>query len=204
MSVVKAVIKNLDDDSEVTVMFNPKEYTIEKSASWAQHRAPGGEAPQVQFLHGELKRLSMELFFDTTESGEDVREYTMLVENLIKIDPKLHRPPRLLFTFGSFRFECIMISLTQRFTMFYSSGKPCRAVQSVTFLENISPEKQEKLESSDHTKRRVVREGDTLNWIASQEYNDSSKWRMIADANGIVDPNDIKPGQSLVIPPIVH
>jgi hypothetical protein len=204
VSIEKAVLTNLDNDEKIEVLFNPKEYTLEKTAQWAQHRAPGGEAPEVQFLHGELRRLSMELFFDTTSDGTDVREHTDKMEGLIKIDPSLHRPPRLLFTWGSFNFECILVSLTQRFTMFYSSGKPCRAILSATFLENPGVRESEPMESSDHAKRRIVREGDTLNWIASQEYNDASKWRVIADANGIVDPADVRPGQTLLIPPLAH
>jgi nucleoid-associated protein YgaU len=47
----------------------------------------------------------------------------------------------------------------------------------------------------------TVRPGDRLDWIAHKEYGDSTRWRPIAEANGIDDPIDLKSGQQLVIPP---
>jgi nucleoid-associated protein YgaU len=46
----------------------------------------------------------------------------------------------------------------------------------------------------------VVREGDTLPWIAYSEYNDATEWRAIADANGLTQVRSLVPGTVLVIP----
>jgi len=46
----------------------------------------------------------------------------------------------------------------------------------------------------------VVKRGDTLSSIAAKFYRDASKWRKIADANGIRDPKNLKIGQKLRIP----
>lgn len=45
----------------------------------------------------------------------------------------------------------------------------------------------------------VVR-GDTLGALAQRYLGDPSKWRVIADANGVADPRSLKVGQPLVIP----
>jgi LysM repeat protein len=49
---------------------------------------------------------------------------------------------------------------------------------------------------SDYT----VQQGDTLFSIAQQAYGDGNQWPVIANANGISDPNHITPGQVLYIP----
>jgi len=48
-----------------------------------------------------------------------------------------------------------------------------------------------------------VKHGDTLSLIAHEEYDDPAEWRRIADANGINDPKDVKPGTVLTLPPIL-
>ena len=58
-------------------------------------------------------------------------------------------------------------------------------------------------QSPDHTKRRTLKTGETLALIAHEEYDDPAEWRRIADANGIMDPRDVKPGTVLTLPPIL-
>lgn len=49
-----------------------------------------------------------------------------------------------------------------------------------------------------------VTKGDSLWKIAKHVYGDGTKWKLIADANAelIPNPDRIKPGQVLVIPPL--
>ena len=42
--------------------------------------------------------------------------------------------------------------------------------------------------------------GETLDRIAAAHYADPFNWRLIAEANGIIDPLDVAPGTVLVIP----
>lgn len=49
-------------------------------------------------------------------------------------------------------------------------------------------------------KQYTVKSGDTLQKIASKEYGDSSKWKLIADANNIRDGSSLKAGTTLRIP----
>lgn len=62
MALEKAVISNLDKGEDIAVMFNPKEYVMEKKTPWSEVNVFGMDAPPVQFTMGERKRLSMELF----------------------------------------------------------------------------------------------------------------------------------------------
>ncbi len=209
MALVKAEIQNLDTGDKIPVKFNPKEYTFEKVAPWKEHNIQGLDAPAYEWTSGAPMILTVELFFDVYEekgSGRDVRTFTDAIENLAFVNPDKHRPPILLFCWGKkLQFRCVLKSLTQRFTMFLDDGTPVRAVLNASFSEFTPPEEQLKgkpRHSPDHTKRRVVKQGDTLAWIAGKEYGNPAEWRIIADANGIEDPMNLTPGQELLIPPL--
>ncbi|MFA9480156.1 LysM peptidoglycan-binding domain-containing protein [Phycisphaerales bacterium AB-hyl4] len=61
------------------------------------------------------------------------------------------------------------------------------------------------LESPPGTLTHVVRPGETLTAIAHQHYNDSSRWRVIFNANRDklgADPNRVTAGDELTIPPL--
>ena len=47
---------------------------------------------------------------------------------------------------------------------------------------------------------RRLESGQYLDTIAEDIYGDPSRWRTIADANGIDDPLALRPGQIVVIP----
>lgn len=205
MALEKAVIRNLDTDEDVQVLFNPKEYIIEKRTPWKEQEIQGLDAPAVEFTIGERKRLSMELFFDTSEDKTDVRQYTDSIEELMLVNADEHRPPLLLFSWGNLQFRCVLEDLVQRFTMFLNDGTPVRAIVKVLFKEYSTAASQIKdkpRHSADHTKRIVLREGETLTSLSAKEYEDPRKWREIADANNIDDPMSVQAGTVLRLPPL--
>ncbi len=104
-------------------------------------------------------------------------------------------------------FRAIVESVQQKFTLFDPDGIPLRATLTVTFREYKTLEEQLKelnLQTSDHTKRRVVQRGDTLARIAAEEYDDPRQWRRIAEANPelTANPRQLTPGTTLEIPPL--
>jgi nucleoid-associated protein YgaU len=42
--------------------------------------------------------------------------------------------------------------------------------------------------------------GETLDRIAARYYGDATRWRLLADANGISDPLAVRPGALLAVP----
>jgi hypothetical protein len=220
--LVKAIIEVLDRDAVdpsrgllpfIPVQFNPTEYTLNKGAQIAEIAIPGIDSPILQFIRGQNEKLTLDLFFDTTEFGlgevaVDVRTLTNSIYQLVKIQPRTHAPPRIRFTWGlGLSFKAIVESVQEKFTLFNPLGIPLQATLSVTFREYKTLEEQIaelNLQSSDHTKRRVVQRGDTLSRIAAEEYNDPREWRRIADANEDVveNPRRLVPGTVLVIPPL--
>ena len=205
MALEKAVISNLDTEKDFEVLFNPKEYVLEKKTPWTEVNVFGLDSPPVQFTMGNRERLSMELFFDTSEEKTDVREYTEKIKELMVVNAQEHRPPLLRFSWGALSFDCVLEDLVQRFTLFSNDGTPLRAILKVVFKEYATAATQlsnTRRESADHTKRLTVREGEPLAAVSAREYNDPSKWRVIADANDIDDPENIAAGTIIALPPL--
>lgn len=205
MPLTKALIINTDETVPVPipVMFNPPEYSLQKSNQFAEVTVPGlGSAP-LQFVKGNVESLNMELFFDTTDTGMDVRNFTESVVGLTAINAQTHAPPRLLFVWGSLAFPCILESVTQRFDYFNPAGLPLRARLTVVLkaydvLESLLASIP--LESADRVKSWIVKTGDTLQGVAAIEYGDATQWRPIAQASDIDNPLILQPGQTLTIP----
>ena len=206
MALEKAQLIDMDKNATYSVLFNPKEFSIQKSVQWEPHKAPGLDLPEQEFTSGNPAVLSVELFFDTYESKTDVHQHTDQIQNLTLVNSDKHRPPMVMFSWGKVKFKGVVESLTLRYTMFLSDGKACRATAAITIKEaKTAKEQLEKnpRNSPDHTKRRIMKMGETLALIAHEEYDDPAEWRRIADANGISDPKDVRPGMVLTLPPIL-
>jgi hypothetical protein len=188
---------------ELKALFNPNEYRIEEGNQIAEIGIPGLDAPILQFVAGQTRTLSMDLFFDTYEDQTDVSERTKEVYRLLEIVPATHAPPICKISWGSLSFRGVLDKVSGTFTLFLSNGTPVRAKLSVSFKEYNDVKvlvQRTKLQSADHRKSRMVRAGDSLSTIAFEEYGDAAKWRPIAEANGIDDPRSIELGRLLMIP----
>lgn len=198
-----------------TVMFNPNSYSVEKSVSWNSSGGSGStqrkfNAPALTFGGGGSRTLSLELFYDVTESPDrvkDVRKETGKVVALTRImaDRKNPHPPVCTLSWGrkeknsDFPFTGVVTSLSQRFTLFSRTGEPLRATLSVSFKEFLDPEKDLKDTDPEMT-TYVVKRGDTLASIAAGVYGDPTLWRIIAEANRQDDPRRQQVGSVLTIP----
>ena len=224
MKLQKATIEILEsaavDESRglprsFTVQFNPTEYSLTKAAKIKETNVKGLDSPILQFVHGLNEKLTLDLFFDTTREGgtgsgaRDVRELVRPVYQLVKMQPKTHRPPKIRFHWGSLSFQAITDTVTRKFTLFNPDGLPLRATVSVVFREHKSAAEQQRelnLQSVDHTRAYQVRRGDTLESIAAVHYGNPGEWRRIADANSRQLPlvRRLRPGTQLVIPPVLE
>ena len=187
----------------------------------------GATSVEQEFRSVDAERFSIELFFDTYESrssaltsagaaasflpaslipgrgSSDVRYYTDQIAQLVKVDTELHRPPVCDLRWGVFDiFTGVLTTLSQRFTLFLDDGTPVRATLTCDFVEasTLAQARATELHSSDVVKTRQARRHDTLQSVAADEYGDPAQWRLIAAANGIVNPRDLPPGTILTIP----
>jgi nucleoid-associated protein YgaU len=190
----------------------------------------GTSMVRQEFRSVEPKTFVTDLFFDTYESrtgtgtnaaraaasflpssvlprreASDVRRHTDQIARLAEIDIELHRPPVCDLRWGVFDiFTGVLTRLHERFTLFLADGTPVRATLTCEFAEvsTIARARANEPHSSDVIKRRQVRRYDTLQGLAADEYGDPAAWRLIAVANGIVDPRALRPGTMLIIPKV--
>jgi len=199
----RILITNRKTGENYHVMFNPEEYSLNKDNNFASQAIPGLGSPLLQFVHGNMRTLDMELFFDTFELKQDVRTQTQKVVDLLKINSDLHAPPILQVTWGTLDFQCVLAKASQKFIKFFSDGRPARARLNVTFnecLDATTQVKEANLQTADFSKAYIVKQGETLSGIAASHYEDPSKWRPIAIANNIDSPLSIVAGQQIQIP----
>ena len=209
MGYERAILVPEGGSQEIKVQFNPAEYNLSRSTSYAEKKILGMDDPFTQYIAGESETLKITLMFDTyippgenqaEESGTDVRIQTEKIAQLMAIDPKKHRPPKVIFLYGSLIFAGVITELNQTFTMFLANGMPVRAKLEVTFRSLGKENTHVPLESPDRTKCRTIHEGQSLWGLAYEEYGDPEKWKEIARENHITDPLRIKAGQILRLP----
>jgi len=203
----------------VPFLFNPKEFNVEKSNQFAEVNIPGLSSSILQFVRGNSRTITLDLFFDTYEKRTDVRMFTDQItgwdagitysrladrpKGLMDIDSELHAPPICLFIWGAFVFQCIIERVSKRFTMFLPDGIPVRATLTVTLKEYREVDIQVKeidQHSADLTKRHLLTAGESLWSLAAAEYGDPEDWRLLAEANDIDNPRLLHPGMELSVP----
>lgn len=162
----RAVIKVLwyhKKSEDIFVQHNPTELAFDKSAQIAEINIPGLDTPIQQFVRGQTEKLSVELFFDTTDDGmgknaTSVTKYTDQIYQLLKIESERHAPPVCIFLWNDAfpgrdigsrvkpeqavfsnqtrnAFKCVVESVKQKFTLFSPEGVPLRATVNVVFRE---------------------------------------------------------------------
>jgi nucleoid-associated protein YgaU len=207
---------------EVKFQFNPKEYSIQKSASWESKPGKGAKkAAMPEFKGAEPRSMTLEIFLDATISSQKARTdgatppksrlaedietlfkcCTPTEQSLAKNKPS---PPFVVFGWGStVLFEAFVKQVSVKYTLFTPEGVPIRATASVT-LQEIPRDSGKQNPTSGglgaHGTHTVIA-GDTLASIAYAEYGDARLWRAVAEANRVDDPMRLRPGASLLIPP---
>jgi LysM repeat protein len=207
MGLTKAKITIEYTGASLDVMFNPEEYSLSRDNNFASQAIPGLSSPLIQFAHGNLRTLDMELLFDTYEKLSDVRTETEKFIHLMEIDADLHAPPILVVAWASLQFRCVLTRASQKFIMFLNDGRPARAKISASFTEFIDPEHealQIKRQTADWTKMHTVVQGETLPSIAFQYYADPTLWRPLAVSNEIDNPRVLYAGQQLTVPALPY
>jgi nucleoid-associated protein YgaU len=200
---------------EIVFTFNPKEFSISKSATWKRTGQRGAKtAAMPQFTGSAPATLTVEVFLDSSEEknpsvAPKVQKLLDAVTPLQKtVSENNPSPPWVVFGWGRFMsFVAVLKQVNAKYTMFRSDGTPIRATASLT-LEEVptTPPPRQNPTSGALTAHRshTVVAGDTLQSIAYAEYSDPARWRDLAEVNGIDDPMRLPPGTPLLVPSITE
>ncbi|WP_068165481.1 LysM peptidoglycan-binding domain-containing protein [Rhodococcus phenolicus] len=192
----------------IKFQFNPKEITISKSAKWDRSPAKGSKkAGPPEYSGPEPCKLTLEMFFDATmkQDTDVVKSVEQLFSCCIPVDEKAPKPmpPLVVLKWGgTTSFNAFVTQVSVKYTLFAPTGKPIRAVCSVSLEEMPGETSRQNPSSGSVTHCRVheVVDGDSLHLLAYREYGDPAMWRALAAYNGIDDPTRLPPGRSIVLP----
>ena len=210
VALMKGYIQALDGPRTMVEFPVQPERTVVQAQQQAEARTPEGQRrPEARIRIGSGTDLTLELFFDTFESGRNGRkEYVEKLEKLSMVDDSTEgsdntkRPPYVLFGWGKeVQFKSMIKSITTKYTMFHPDGVPARATVQIQLTEAPDEKGSQNPSSlgagvvSSHT----VMPGETLDLIAYRELGEASLWKHIAETNSIDDPWRLVPGERLVI-----
>lgn len=192
---------------EWKVLFNPTEYQFTRSNNYNATQAAGTSRPHTSTGSGNPDQLACTLFFDGTGVVGTPGPVTRAVADfldLMSFKPQKHKPYYLWLRWGPLTFRCYLKSATVSFTLFNRKGEPIRAKVTSAFEEVIADRErvnQEAFTSPDLRRLWRVEEGQSLDTIANEAYDDPRYWREIARSNRLANPRALEVGRLLVLPP---
>lgn len=194
--VVKATLRALPNGDPVPVHFNPASlvYTHENSSE-----KQGRDPKRRQHVGDFTAKLTMDLQFDTTDSGKDVRQFTSSVELFMVSSAKASKqpakkganapaPPVLSFDWGVYHFQGFMESFKETIDFFSADGVPLRALVSIGLArqDNVIDPGSEDVKS-DPISLVATSDGDSAT-EAGARGGDQNAGRALASANGLENP----------------
>jgi nucleoid-associated protein YgaU len=218
----------VDGGRKINAWFNPKEYTLARTNKWEVKAVPGAGLPPAQFGGSEPHKIDIELLFDDSDAHDgDVRRITGQLLEMMDVDEKTgsanknnQRPPTVEFGWGPVLWpKAVCNTLSIQYTLFKPDGTPIRAVAKLNLTQvgkatskpsGGSANRQNPAPQNPTTiaiggiRSYTVRDGDSLQSIAYAAYGDPTLWRLVAEANEIDDPIELRRGRVLVIPRLVE
>ncbi|MGH2717152.1 MAG: LysM peptidoglycan-binding domain-containing protein [Actinomycetota bacterium] len=195
--------------TRIDFQFNPKDFTVTKAAHWSDPTVPADKtSPVAQYLGARPATMNLELFLDGSADGTDVsKKVRQLMEACVPTSASTSRntplPPGVRFGWDQVYFEGYLLSISANYQLFRPNGTPVRALCKLELkeIEGQVPKQNPTSGSVSTQGSHPVIDGDSLPSIAYKEYGDATRWRRIAQANGIDDPMVLRPGTRLLIPP---
>ena len=192
-----------DRNTFVEVHFNPTSlvYSVENATP-----QQGGDPKSRQFAGQFTGKLTMDLQFDTTGTGDDVRIITNQVANFLQPAGSTNPPggspqpaatgntpdpakaqPVVSFEWGSYSFQGVMESFRETIDFFSAEGVPMRALVSVGLARQDQALTEDGLTKTSNVAGSLVPTGSggSVQAMASLG-GDPSAARQLASANGLV------------------
>lgn len=208
----KAKLK-IEGGDTIEVLFNPKEYSIAKTNTWSSEPIRGANVPPAEFGGGNPRQMTLNgLLLDQSllGPGASVRGLCEKLFAMMETPSGSQAgspsavPPFLTFEWGAtVSFKAVCESLTVAYKLFQPNGEPIRAEVNM----NLKEAREAKPKAQNPTTRaeaglgvHTLQDGETLQAVAYRVYGEASRWRTIAQVNGIDNPLHVRRGTRLMLP----
>lgn len=205
-----------DKSRRFVAPINPETYAKNFKIELEKKRAHGRSGTDPRYISTEPEELRLEFILDGTKTMEGyVEEYKNLtVEKQLEkflncaynMDGDIHRPRFLNILWGKeyLNFHCVLSSVEINHTLFDTTGKPLRVKINATFLNYKRSEEQvmeQRNSSPDLTHYFKVKQGDRLDLMTYNVYNDPNYLMQVARKNRLGTLRNIVPNTNLYFPP---
>src|SRR5947209_16213552 len=197
MTVPQGVQKaqlQIEGGDTIECAFNPESYSVSKTNIWTYKPTQGKDLPDAEFGGGLPMSFKLSLLLDVSLDGSDAS----VKDQANKLMHAMHgggsAPKFVTFSWGSIKLpKAAPLSLSIQYALFRPNGEPIRAFVDLELAqaEPSTPPGQAQNPTTrgiEGLRAHTVRDGDSLASIAYAAYGDATRWRVIAEANGIDDP----------------
>jgi hypothetical protein len=198
-TVVKAQLQALPSGPPIPVHFNPASlvYSVENST-----KQQGGDPKRRQFSAQFTGKLTMDLQFDTTDTGADVRQVTSQVALFMQSSAQANKggssssgsganapaPAVLSFQWGAYQFQGFMESFKETIDFFSADGIPLRALVSIGLARQDNVFDAGSANTPPATGSLVPTPANGSVAQAAAQGGDPNATRALASANGVENP----------------
>jgi hypothetical protein len=196
----------IEGGDTIQCAFNPETYTISKTNVWTYKPNQSKDWPDPEFGGGLPMTYKLTLLLDSSLQGAD-QSIKDQANSLMKAMHGGGSAPKFVtFSWGANKLpKAAPLSISIQYALFHPNGDPMRAFVDLELAqaEDTSPAGQAQNPTTRGTaglRSHIVQDGDSLHSIAYESYGDATRWRPIAEANGIDNPLALRRGSTLTIP----
>lgn len=185
----------------IDVQFNPTDLKV-ALANTLRANEREGNSRSAQFVDKSSSTLSVDLLFDTTHDGSDVRQMTSEIAlKFLKPEgegDEMRAPRKCLFQWGAFEFIGLLQSINETLDFFSPEGRPLRAKVALKLAEDRFQYRSREVAEVERETPRLTPagegegqggSGDTPVSEASRHAGrDPRDWRETARYNGVENP----------------
>ena len=197
-----------------TTPINPETFTRTSHIELDMTRGHGQPGTDPRYKSTAPEELKIEFVLDGTKTMEgyvdkyiskEVSDQIREFNDCVQYEGKIHRPRFLIVRWGSeVNFHCVLSHMEINYSLFKPNGDPLRAKITATFIKYETEARyfrsQIRISSPDLTHQRVSREGDRLDLMSYDIYDDSGFFLQVARVNDLTSPRNLKAGIALVFP----
>jgi len=196
----------IEGGDTIKCAFNPESYSISKTNIWTYKPNQSKDWPDPEFGGGLPMTYKLSLLLDSSLDGPDKTVKDQANALMKAMHGGGSAPKFVTFSWGSTKLpKAAPLSISIQYALFRPNGDPMRALVDLELAqaEDSAPAGQAQNPTTHGTagvRSRVLQDGDSLHSIAYESYGDPTRWRVIAEANGIDDPLRLRRGATLSIP----
>ena len=122
------ISKRPSGETTIPIQFKPASLQYEVTNTLKEEESGGATK---QYVSKSTGKLTMDLVYDTTHNGDDVRTFSRPVANLMEPDPESgteNKTPAIVeFSWGTYSFQGMMETFKETIDFFSSDGVPLRS-----------------------------------------------------------------------------